>query len=260
MVVVLKDDMGRPAGGEVTLWLVDEAVLSFAKEGPLDPLTQLIVKNQRITSVRDSRNLVLGKLAEQEEDLAYAYALDGQKGRDPKKGPLAGAEFEKVLSIKSDQSDAICGAGWAYAADKAGWDKAVSFLEKCKTVASTTPQDQTAIDAKLKGIAAMQKSGAPQPPTATQPKDKPKTQGGPSLLDKMSDDAAKEGDAPAPAPEGDKPAGDPAAPAPAPGATPATGGTAPAPGAKAPAAAPAAAAPAPAAAPAAAPAPAEPKK
>jgi len=55
---------GRPGpavGGEVTLWMVDEAVLSLAKEASLDPLTQVIVRNQRITSVRDSRNLVLGR-------------------------------------------------------------------------------------------------------------------------------------------------------------------------------------------------------
>ncbi|MHB8872287.1 MAG: alpha-2-macroglobulin [Myxococcaceae bacterium] len=67
LVVNLKDDSGRSLGGEVTLWLVDEAVLSLAKEAPLDPLTQMIVRNQRISSVRDSRNLVLGKLSEREE-------------------------------------------------------------------------------------------------------------------------------------------------------------------------------------------------
>ncbi|MHB8872681.1 MAG: tetratricopeptide repeat protein [Myxococcaceae bacterium] len=184
-----------------------------------------------------------------EGHLAYAYALDGQKGRDPKKGPLAGAEFEKVLTFKPDQTDAICGAGWAYATDKTGWDKAVTFLQKCKAVALTSPQDVALIEAKLRGIEAMQKSGAIQP-AAAQPKDKPKATGGPSLLDKVSDEAAKEGE-PAPTPEGEKPAGDGAAPAPppapAPGATPAAGGPA--------------AAPAPAAAPPAAPAAApEPKK
>ena len=46
----------------------------------------------------------------------------------------------KVLALKVDHPDAICGAGWAYAADKAGWDKAVKFLERCKTQSITTPQ------------------------------------------------------------------------------------------------------------------------
>jgi tetratricopeptide (TPR) repeat protein len=153
--------------------------------------------------------------------LAYAYALDGLKGRDPKKGPLAGAEYEKVLSIKPDHAEAICGAGWAYAADKAGWDKAVSFLEKCKTLASTSPQDQAQIDGKLKTIAAMQKSGQPQ--TAPAVKEKPKATGGPSLLDKAASDAEKE----AP-PEGEKPPEGGAAP-PAGGATPPPAGSAPPP-------------------------------
>ncbi len=175
-----------------------------------------------------------------EGHLAYALALDGQKGRDPKKGLSAGAAFEKVLAIIPAHADATCGAGWAYAAEKSGWDKAVSFLEKCKAQASTTPQDQQLIDAKLKGILAMQKSGAAQPATAQ--KETPKTTtGGGSLLDKVSDQAAKE--------EGVPPEGAPPGAAPAGGAPPA--GQTPAP---APAPAPAGKAPAPAAAPAPAPA------
>lgn len=147
--------------------------------------------------------------------LAYAYALDGQKGRDAKKGLKAGEMFERVLAIKNDQGDAICGAGWAYAADKTGWDKATSFLEKCKTLASTTPADQQAIDTKLKGIAAMQKAGQAQQQKPEE-KEKPKAAptNGPSLLDKVSDEAAKED--PGAASESPPAETAPAAPAPAP--------------------------------------------
>lgn len=67
-VVTLTDDAKRPVGGEVTLWLVDEAVLSLAKEQTLDPLSELIRSNQRAVSVRDSRNLVVGRVTELEED------------------------------------------------------------------------------------------------------------------------------------------------------------------------------------------------
>jgi uncharacterized protein YfaS (alpha-2-macroglobulin family) len=67
-VVTLTDDQKKPLGGEVTLWLVDEAVLSLAKEGPLDPLTELIRRNQRAVSIRDSRNLVVGRVSELEEE------------------------------------------------------------------------------------------------------------------------------------------------------------------------------------------------
>lgn len=132
--------------------------------------------------------------------LAYAWALDGQKGRDPKKGVAAGQAFEKVLALKADQPEAICGAGWAYAIEKGSFDKAVPFLEKCKALSTTTAQEGQLIDAKLKGIAAMQKAGAQAAPVE-KAKEKPKANTGPSMLDKVTDEAAKEeGAAPAPAP------------------------------------------------------------
>lgn len=143
-----------------------------------------------------------------ENFLAYAWSLDGQKGKDAKKGIKAGEIFEKVLSLKTDQNDAVCGAAWAYAADKTGWDKALGFFEKCKGLTTTSAQDQTLIDNKVKGILAMQKSGQKaEQPAPEKPKAAPT--GGPSMLDKAEKEAEK--DAPPPA-EG--------APAPAPGATP----------------------------------------
>lgn len=66
--ITLTDDQKKPVAGEVTLWLVDEAVLSLAKEGPLDPLTELIRRNQRSVSIRDTRNLVVGRVSELEEE------------------------------------------------------------------------------------------------------------------------------------------------------------------------------------------------
>jgi alpha-2-macroglobulin len=67
LVVTLADEAGKPLGGEVALWLVDEAVLSLAKEASLDPLSRFIERNARGTSVRDTRNLVVGRLLEEEE-------------------------------------------------------------------------------------------------------------------------------------------------------------------------------------------------
>ena len=66
--ITLSDDQKQPVGGEVTLWLVDEAVLSLAKEGPLDPLTEMIRRNERSVGIRDTRNLVVGRVSELEED------------------------------------------------------------------------------------------------------------------------------------------------------------------------------------------------
>jgi hypothetical protein len=141
--------------------------------------------------------------------LAYAFALDGQKGRDAKKGLKAGEMFERVLAIKSDHPEAICGAGWAYAADKAGWDKALDFLGRCKALPTTSGTDQQLIESKMKGIVAMQKAG--QQAAQPKPEEKPKAvaPSGPSLLDKVSEEAAKA----EPTPEAAPPEG--AAPAPA---------------------------------------------
>ncbi|MFT3841663.1 MAG: alpha-2-macroglobulin family protein [Myxococcaceae bacterium] len=67
-VITLADDQKRPVGGEVTFWLVDEAVLSLAREGSLDPLTEMIRRNARASTIHDTRNLVLGRVSEQEEE------------------------------------------------------------------------------------------------------------------------------------------------------------------------------------------------
>ncbi|WP_224360295.1 alpha-2-macroglobulin [Hyalangium versicolor] len=65
--ISLKDERGGGLAGEVTLWLVDEAVLSLAQEGPLDPLSAFITRNSRGTTLRDTRNSLVGKLFEQED-------------------------------------------------------------------------------------------------------------------------------------------------------------------------------------------------
>jgi len=93
--------------------------------------------------------------------LSYAWALDGQKGRDAKKGLAAGEAFEKVLALGAETPEAVCGAGWAYSVERAGWDKAEGFLQRCKDSASTSAQDKQLIDSKLQGLAAMRKSAPP---------------------------------------------------------------------------------------------------
>ncbi len=78
--ITLTDDTKRPVGGEVTLWLVDEAVLSLAKEATLDPLSELIRRNARAVTVRDSRNLVVGRVVELEEDPGGDGGDEDQQG------------------------------------------------------------------------------------------------------------------------------------------------------------------------------------
>jgi uncharacterized protein YfaS (alpha-2-macroglobulin family) len=62
MTISLKDPQGKPLAGEVTLWLVDQAVLALAKEARLDPLPDFITKARSHLEVRDTRNLAFGEL------------------------------------------------------------------------------------------------------------------------------------------------------------------------------------------------------
>jgi len=56
----LSDDAGKPLGGDATFWMVDQAVLSLAKERPLDPLPNFIVDRETKMAARDTRNLAFG--------------------------------------------------------------------------------------------------------------------------------------------------------------------------------------------------------
>ena len=53
----LSDDAGKPLAGEATFWMVDQAVLSLAKERPLDPLPDFIVERETKMAARDTRNM-----------------------------------------------------------------------------------------------------------------------------------------------------------------------------------------------------------
>jgi hypothetical protein len=58
----LRDPQGKPRPGEVTLWLVDQAVLALGREQRLDPLPDFITPVDSHWTVRDTRNLVFGFL------------------------------------------------------------------------------------------------------------------------------------------------------------------------------------------------------
>ncbi|NPC69597.1 tetratricopeptide repeat protein [Corallococcus exiguus] len=148
-----------------------------------------------------------------EGQLYLAYALDGQKGLDPKKGVAAGEAFEKVLARSADKPEAVCGAGWAYATERGGFEKAIAFLDRCKELSSTTDQDKQLITAKVNGLQNMLKNPPPAPaPAATaeaegeEKKDAAATGGaGSSMMNQLPQDTS--------APEQEAPAEAPAAPA-----------------------------------------------
>lgn len=60
LTIRLGDESGRPLSGEVTLWLVDQAVLSLGREQRLDPLPDFVVRRKSHVSMKDTRNLTLG--------------------------------------------------------------------------------------------------------------------------------------------------------------------------------------------------------
>jgi uncharacterized protein YfaS (alpha-2-macroglobulin family) len=67
LTVKLSDDTGKPVGGEVTLWMIDQAVLALAKEAPLDPLPNFIRDRGSRVAFSDTRNSVFGSLALDED-------------------------------------------------------------------------------------------------------------------------------------------------------------------------------------------------
>ncbi len=64
--ITLSTPDGRPVPGEVTLWLVDQAVLSLGKEKRLDPLPSFIRDVESALSIRDTRNSAIGEIATEE--------------------------------------------------------------------------------------------------------------------------------------------------------------------------------------------------
>ena len=62
MTIRLSDPDGNPLNGEVTLWLVDRAVLSLGREGRLDPMPSFIDEVKAHIRIRDTRNEVVGDL------------------------------------------------------------------------------------------------------------------------------------------------------------------------------------------------------
>jgi alpha-2-macroglobulin len=58
----LTDNHGKPLPGEVTLWLVDRAVLALGREKRLDPLPAFIKDVESRTFITDTRNRTIGDL------------------------------------------------------------------------------------------------------------------------------------------------------------------------------------------------------
>ncbi|HPS76650.1 MAG TPA: alpha-2-macroglobulin family protein, partial [Thermoanaerobaculaceae bacterium] len=75
VTIRLADPKGHPLPGEVTLWLVDAAVLALGREQRLDPLPDFIDPVRSRLTVRDTRNLAFG-------ELAFAELPGGDEGEE----------------------------------------------------------------------------------------------------------------------------------------------------------------------------------
>jgi uncharacterized protein YfaS (alpha-2-macroglobulin family) len=56
----LSDAQHAPLSGEVTFWMIDQAVLALAPEAPLDPLPDFVVERPTRLAARDTRNMAFG--------------------------------------------------------------------------------------------------------------------------------------------------------------------------------------------------------
>lgn len=65
--IKLSDHDGKPLAGEVTLWLVDQAVLALGREQRLDPLPDFVVARGSYITIRDNRNRIVGYLPYREQ-------------------------------------------------------------------------------------------------------------------------------------------------------------------------------------------------
>ena len=89
LTIHLKTPAGKPAAGEVSLWLVDQAVLSLGREARLDPLPSLLRKPASGVQIRDTRDAVLGRIPLLERA--------GGGGEDESAAPFAHVTVRKVF-------------------------------------------------------------------------------------------------------------------------------------------------------------------
>ncbi len=81
--VSLTDWKGNPVSGEVTFWLVDEAVLALGEEMNLDPLPSFIPSVSSHIRMRDSRNMARGMISDFESPGGGGEGIDDELMEEP---------------------------------------------------------------------------------------------------------------------------------------------------------------------------------
>lgn len=77
----LTSPAGKPLPGEVTLWLVDAAVLSLGREKDLDPVPSFIREVSSRIALRDTRNRIIGEVITEENPSGGGTEEPGLLGR-----------------------------------------------------------------------------------------------------------------------------------------------------------------------------------
>ncbi|MBN1524599.1 MAG: hypothetical protein JW904_08955 [Spirochaetales bacterium] len=102
MKLKLTDAAGRPANGEVALWLVDRAVLALGEEKSLNPLSAFIDPVYAYLRFRETRNEVVGNIPL--EELPGGGGWDDEAGRAMSKEEMADRLFKKTTVRKNFQT------------------------------------------------------------------------------------------------------------------------------------------------------------
>jgi len=97
--IELTDPDQQPLDGEVTLWLVDQAVLSLADEQGLDPGKSFLVYRDSKVYIRDTRNSIIGDLFLNEHP-----AGGGEMGamKSAMGAPMAAMELENNVTVRKN--------------------------------------------------------------------------------------------------------------------------------------------------------------
>ncbi len=86
--------------GEVTLWAVDRAVLSLGREGKLHPIDAFVAKRRSRIRLRDTRNLVIGRIARRPDSPGGDQeGLQGGQGMTVRRNFKSVAYYHPALQI-----------------------------------------------------------------------------------------------------------------------------------------------------------------
>ncbi len=88
--IKLSDHRGNPVSGEVTLWLVDQAVLALGREQRLDPVPDFITPVYSFIDIRDTRDMCFGYIP-------FAEAPGGDVGEAEESGLMQRVTVRKAF-------------------------------------------------------------------------------------------------------------------------------------------------------------------